>query len=145
MKKYILILFIFSQALFCFAQSEKEKAIIQLLELTNSKAMAAQAYELIIPQIKTLVPSVPDEWWDMFRENMDFDGLIMDLIPIYDKYYTLEDIQGMIAFYESPVGRKVTEVTPKMTAESMAVGQEWGRKIAEKILESIQESGYLDT
>src|SRR5262249_54408515 len=34
------------------------------------------------------------------------DGLLSRVVPIYAKYYTREDIQGLIAFYQSDVGRK---------------------------------------
>jgi len=36
----------------------------------------------------------------------DFAGL---LTLIYDKFYTLEDINGLIAFYESPIGQKMVQ------------------------------------
>ena len=144
MKKLFFAVFIFTLAICCFGQTEKEKAILQLLELTDSKAQIEQVFDLLIPQMKPLVPSVSDEIWEMFKNNMKLDDLIKDFIPLYDKYYTLEEIKEMIAFYESPLGRKMIRLNPQWTVESMALGQAWGHKIAEKLINSLRSSGYLD-
>ena len=144
MKKYLIIAFILFQASFCFGQTAKEKAILQLLEVTNSKAQVEQTWDLLIPQFMELFPSVPNSFWALLKQNMDIEGLVKELIPLYDRHYTLQDIQGLIKFYKSPLGKKMIAVTPKLTAEAMAVGQEWGKKIAEKIVESLRAGGYLD-
>ncbi|MDR1307476.1 MAG: DUF2059 domain-containing protein [Treponema sp.] len=145
MKKYLLILLFCAAAVSGFGQSkEKEAEIIRLLELTNVKNLAEQVFDLYIPQLQTLVPSVPQEFWDLFKAQMDFDDFIKAYIPLYDRYYTLEEIRAMIVFYESPAGKKVIEVTPLMTAESMSIGQEWGLKMGQKLLEEMKQSGYLD-
>jgi hypothetical protein len=148
MKKFLLIAVISSLAVFCFAQeqqTEKQKAIEYLLEVTDTRSQAEQIYDMILPQFTALAPDVPGEFWDMFRENMDFDSFVRDFIPLYDKFYTLEDINALIAFYESPVGKKMTALTPQFTAEAMALGQTWGYRIAEKIINSLRDEGYLDT
>jgi hypothetical protein len=144
-KKYLLLILFCALTLPGFSQtSEKEAEIIKLLELTDVKNLAEQIFDLYIPQLQTLVPSVPREFWDLFRANIDFEDFIKAYIPLYDRHYTLEEIRAMIAFYESPVGKKVIEVTPLMTAESMSIGQEWGLKMGQKLLEEMKRSGYLD-
>jgi hypothetical protein len=145
MKKYLLVVLFCAAAAFGFGQSkEKETEIIKLLELTNVRNLAEQIFDLYIPQLRTLVPSVPQEFWDLFRANIDFDDFIKAYIPLYDRYYTLEEIRAIIVFYESAAGKKVIEVTPLMTAESMSIGQEWGLKMGQKLLEEMKQRGYLD-
>jgi hypothetical protein len=63
-------------------------------------------------------------------------------VPIYDKYYTETDIDQLIEFYKSPVGKKMIEVQPQLTQESMLAGQTWGRQIAEKVMHRMKEKGY---
>jgi hypothetical protein len=62
--------------------------------------------------------------------------------PIYDKYYTEADIDQLITFYNSPIGKKSVELMPVIMQESMSVGQEWGKKIAEKIAKKLKDKGY---
>ncbi len=65
------------------------------------------------------------------------------IIPIYDKYFTDDDIHQLLAFYSTPVGKKLVENLPVITQESMNIGMQWGKQIAEKVLEKLKQKGYL--
>jgi hypothetical protein len=71
--------------------------------------------------------------------NTTFNDLFEMLTPVYAKYLTLEDIEAVIQFYETPVGKKFAKNTPAITQESMQVGQQWGMKIAERITEKMMK------
>ncbi|HAJ75542.1 MAG TPA: hypothetical protein DCM64_03710 [Gammaproteobacteria bacterium] len=55
------------------------------------------------------------------------------MYPIYHKYYSLEDIQQLLEFYDTDIGRKTIEVLPLLTQESIEVGQSWGMSIGPRI------------
>ena len=61
------------------------------------------------------------------------------MYPIYHKYLTLEETKGLIKFYETPLGKKVISVMPKMTQEGMQAGQIWGQFISEKLQKRVRE------
>jgi hypothetical protein len=42
---------------------------------------------------------------------------------------TLEELNGIVAFYKSPVGAKFAAVQPGIMRQSMALGQRWGQQI----------------
>ncbi len=42
-------------------------------------------------------------------------------VPLYAKYFTLEDIKAINEFYKSPAGKKTIETTPAITAEAMGI------------------------
>jgi hypothetical protein len=63
------------------------------------------------------------------------------LVPIYDQYLTHEDIKGLVAFYESPLGAKLLSVMPQMSQESMLAGQTWGREFAETVRQRLTAQG----
>ena len=87
-------------------------------------------------------PKVDQKIWDELANEIKAEDLIALMIPIYDKYYTEEDVDQLIAFYNTPIGKKSTEVLPAISQESMAAGQAWGRKIGEKIAQKLKEKGY---
>jgi hypothetical protein len=58
-------------------------------------------------------------------KKIDFNATT---IALYDKYFTNEDILGLIRFYESPLGQKATQVLPTLVQESMARGQQQGQQ-----------------
>src|SRR5262245_46700277 len=53
------------------------------------------------------------EFWHEYRKEIKLEELLDSMVPIYDKYLTQDDIKGVIAFYESPVGKKFVEVIPQ--------------------------------
>ena len=59
------------------------------------------------------------------------------IVPIYDKYYTIDDLRAVNAFYSSPAGRKILSTLPQVMHESISAGQEWGRKIAQSASEEL--------
>ncbi|MDR2072622.1 MAG: DUF2059 domain-containing protein [Spirochaetaceae bacterium] len=141
MKKYIWIILVFG-SVFSASSQTKEEEIMRLLDLMGTKNLAKQTIEMFIPRMQVLAPSVPKEFWDLFIEKMDLDLFIKAYVPLYDRHYTLEDIRALITFYESPVGKKVVEVTPLITAESLSLGEEWGLLMGELILEELKKAGY---
>ena len=52
-------------------------------------------------------------------------------------------MKKITAFYESPVGKKLAESTPVMTAEAMEAGQQIGMGIAKEIMANLKEKGYV--
>jgi len=64
------------------------------------------------------------------------------LVPVYQKHLSESDLKNVIAFYQSPAGKKFAEQTPIITTESMQVGQQWGLKIAQQFMEKIKAKGY---
>lgn len=52
-------------------------------------------------------------------QKLDLPTLICQIyVPLYDKHYTREDIQAMLAFYKSPIGQKSLDLMPQIVAEA---------------------------
>jgi hypothetical protein len=48
-------------------------------------------------------------------------------VGLYDKYFTDDEVKGLIAFYETPIGQKSIQVLPALVQESTTLGMEKGR------------------
>lgn len=144
MKKLIILLGILVLASTAHAQVEpaKEQDIRKLLELTVSAKIGIQVIDNLIGSFKTNLPDVPDAFWAEFRQDINEDDLLEMVIVIYDKHFTHEDIKGLIAFYETPLGRKITDKLPLISQESMQAGAKWGEEIAQKAITTLQKRGY---
>jgi len=78
---------------------------------------------------------------DVVKEAMkevNMNELVQAMIPIYDRFYSEEEINQLTAFYNSPVGKKTIEVTPALIQQSMMAGQQWGEKMWQKIQKTTQ-------
>ncbi len=145
MKKTLLIVAI---TLFSFsvnAQNDtKTTKIKQLLELTGSGNLGIQMMDQMIKTFKNSYSSVNDKFWDDFKNEINANDIENMILPIYDKYYTENDIDQLITFYNSPIGKKMIQTMPSVMQETMAAGQNWGREIGEKVLAKLKEKGYTD-
>lgn len=142
MKKFTLVfLFVFGILVSAYGQT-KRADIIKLLDVSNTKSQAAQMFDLMLPSLKALAPSAPQAFWTTFESMLDLDSFVEMFIPLYDKYFTHDEIRGLLEFYESPVGRKMLAVTPDLTQESFGIGQAWGTKLAEDVLTELRRQGY---
>lgn len=121
----------------------KAQSIHTLLELTGVVKVAQQMIGQIFDQFAKDAPSVPAEAWQKLRKKMNGDEMVELMIPIYDKYYTQEEVDGMIAFYRTPLGQKVISTMPAISQEGFQVGQEWGRRKAAEVVKELRAEGLL--
>lgn len=72
------------------------------------------AYEISITQSMKLLrlkyKHVPDEYFDNLMKENDVSEFLKLMVQVYAKYLTIEDIQGLIAFYNSDLGRKIGNI-----------------------------------
>lgn len=116
-----------------------EEDIMRMLEISRSGDVAIQILDQLIPTFEKLCSNAPESTWDNFKAEIDMNELFELIIPIYVKFYTQEEIQEIIKFYESPIGKKMIEVMPDMLGERMKAGQEWGRRISERLIKKLEE------
>ena len=115
-----------------------EKDIPQLLAVTGAAAMGEQVMDQMLASMKPMAPQLPDTFWTQLRVELTGESLIELVVPIYAKHLSPEDVKALIAFYESPAGKKLIAVQPAITAESMSVGQAWGQEVAMKVVAKMQ-------
>jgi uncharacterized protein len=129
---------------------EKEADIRHFLELTGASSLAVQSMNDMETSIRPLVSnSLPpgeyreklvDLFFEKFRAKRDPDQLFAIIIPIYDKYYTGAEIKALIQFYDSPTGKKMAAVLPKIMSESQAAGRKWGEQLGrDSMMEVLEE------
>jgi len=61
----------------------------------------------------------PNKMMDDMMKNMPFDEMIQAMVPTYQKHFTKGDMDGLLAFYNSPTGQKLLREMPAITAEAM--------------------------
>lgn len=60
-----------------------------------------------------------DQAMDSMLKDMPLDGMLDDMVPIYQKHFNHADIAAMADFYASPTGQKALHEMPALTTESM--------------------------
>ena len=143
MKKTVFIIIILiSISTFCYGQSKRDD-ISKLLSISGTSEIADQMMGVMMTQFQQLFPDIPNMVWARLREKFDVNGLINACIPAYDRHLTHDEVRQLIAFYESPIGRRLVAVTPLINQETMVIGQRWGEQIGQDIVNELIREGYL--
>ncbi len=74
-------------------------------------------------------PAFLDEAQTKFAERLKAIDFAEIAIPIYSKNFTSEELQQILAFDQSPTGKKIARLQPAMMAEASAEAQARGRQI----------------
>lgn len=148
MKRIIItITLILAAATFSFGQDNSvyKNALQEMMNISG----ATESYKVVIIQtfkmLKEQKSQVPAEVWTQFEKSFldaSQEELLEMLVPIYQKHISLPDLKAVIAFYQSPAGKRFSEKTPLIMQESMQVGQQWGIRLAEQFKKNLQEKGY---
>ena len=56
----------------------------------------------------------------------------------YASHFTEQELRDVLAFYRSPLGKKVVAEEPKALDESMKSADEWSNKLAEEVVEKLR-------
>ncbi|UTW62758.1 DUF2059 domain-containing protein [bacterium SCSIO 12741] len=146
MKTTITLAFCLFVSLASFGQSDSYvKKLNKYFELNGTEETFETVVEQMMEQMKSTRTDVPAEIWDEFSQEMQktsLKDLTKMLAPVYYKHLTEADLDKLNAFYQSDVGKKLAEKTPIITQESMAIGQQWGLQIAEKVIKELEKKGY---
>ena len=142
---FLLLLSSFSVTANAQSADSYEQLMEKMLVVTNSTATFKAAINQVITMLKQQSPNAPEDFWVSMEgeltKNVPNDMAVM-LSPIYKKYLTAEDLTQLIAFYDSPIGKKLSIVNPQIVTESMAAGQQWGMSLVPKIQEQMKAKGY---
>lgn len=134
--------------------SAKHQDTEKLMELVGTRRILRDIFDQDIDAQMTAMrrarPDVPDQFWQdfevEFKRQASPDELMKVILPIYDRHFTHQEIRQLIAFYESPLGRKISVTLPEIQSESIAAGRAWGEQLGDRmnaeLKQRLTERGY---
>jgi uncharacterized protein len=131
---------------------EKRRDIIRLLDLTKAADLGAQSVHEMMGNMRASLLMLPEEQREKVLKTLEEemskefsrDRVIETFVPIYDRHLTGEEVKGLIAFYETPLGRKLVGVMPAIMRESLEEGTRLGRAAGMRAMSRIAEEGLLN-
>ncbi len=64
--------------------------------------------------------------------------LQQELIRLYTQFFTEQELKDAVAFYKTPLGKKLLSEEPKIAEASMKVADEWSSKFAEEAMNKMR-------
>ena len=117
------------------ADSPATKEDIQrYLEVTHSREMMAKMIDAMVKPMHQMMhdqyekdkDKLPADFeartnkvLDDYMKNFPWDDVLQSMIPVYQKHFTKDDIDHLVAFYSTPTGQKVLRELPAISGEAM--------------------------
>jgi uncharacterized protein len=137
---------------------EKKADIEKLMNITGALKIGKQMSNAVVNNmtsaLKASRPDIPDRMYKILAEEINNiieeqmfakGGYIETTVLIYDKYFTHDDIKGLLSFYRTKLGKKTIQVLPQIVQSSMKAGQLWGQAlgplIQERVTKRFKEEG----
>jgi uncharacterized protein len=125
--------------------------IERLLDATGASALGAQMASLtssaMLDGMRKAQPNLPERLFTIVQEVLSeeftkgfsaSDGMLPKYVAIYAKYFTHDEVRGLLAFYQTDLGKKTIKTLPTLAQEGAAIGQQWGEVNMPRILEVLQ-------
>jgi uncharacterized protein len=127
----------------------KEADIRELLRVTGMneavEKQMVQMAEQTQPLIERQLPPGPrrqeivESFSRRFLARATSQALIQQVIPIYDRYLSDDDVKAVIRFYQSPVGQHLLKIMPEMMKEASAADRQYGQQIVTDVLNEMAQ------
>ncbi|MDX1762052.1 MAG: DUF2059 domain-containing protein [Christiangramia sp.] len=125
MKKIIFTLSILAISFSSVAQesNDLEAKAVELIKLT-----AGQQFDIMTEPI---IEMIPEKNREAFKKELanSTEGLYKKMAAVYVESFTEDELDKILAFYDTPVGEKMVAVTPELTKKGMEIGQAWGMEL----------------
>jgi hypothetical protein len=127
----------------------KEADIRSLMELVGARELVQDGENNAIEQSREkLHATVPNNdkgqafvnaFAASYQKKFDVDQITNQLVEIYDKHFTEDEIKGLLQFYGSPLGQKVAAEMPKIGREAQAAIRVANTKAAKDALAELKQ------
>src|SRR5229473_7009797 len=126
----------------------KEADIRSLMELVGARDLVQDGANIAIEQSREkLLATVPNNdkghaflnaFAASYQKKFDVDQVTAQLVGIYDKHFSEDEIKGLLQFYGSPLGQKVAAEMPKIGRETQAATRAASGKAAKDALAELR-------
>jgi hypothetical protein len=127
----------------------KEADIRSLMELVGARDLVQDGANTAIEQSREkLFATVPNNdkgqaflnaFAASYQKKFDVDQVTAQLVGIYDKHFTEDEIKGLLQFYGSPLGQRVAAEIPKIGRETQAATRAASAKAAKDALAEMKQ------
>ncbi len=85
------------------------------------------------------LPKFMDTFSAKFQAGAPPSAVTDAVVKIYAQHFSLEDIQGVTKFYESPVGQRMVKEMPDVAQESQSAGMQIDQKVVIEVLRGMSD------
>lgn len=104
------------------ATDEYKETMKKIMKLSGASTTTDDFSQKLSSMMKFNAPEKDEAYWNGFTQKWKekIENKVLEMyMPIYEKHLTLEDLKAVVAFYESPVGKRYAETSLIAMNEAM--------------------------
>ena len=135
-----------------------EQDIKKMLEVTGAQKLGEQTMAAVMQQMSQSMrqanPNIPPRMLEIASEvarglfTKEFPSLAPRLVATYAKVLTHDEVKQLLAFYETPLGKRMIEVMPALQQASAQAGGEWAQQLVPQLqaelLARFKQEGFVN-
>ncbi|MDB5801710.1 MAG: hypothetical protein JWL63_2649 [Rhodocyclales bacterium] len=153
-KTYTVLFALLAASLLQAAQADeltaaKKADIVKMLSLNGTERvvepfamMVTQSYMQQLRNCNNCSPKIPDVVRATTQATLSAHvngegGLIERQVPVYHQHFSHAEIKQMLAFYSSPIGRKLVAASNELTRGNIEASQQWLTEVAPEVKQRV--------
>jgi uncharacterized protein len=129
------------------AQPPSAAEVRKMMDVVGTKRIMQTVMATMVQQLfdsfRKMRPDIPPQVWDRAFATLSSDentqGLLKEIVPIYQRHFCSDEVAQIVAFYESPVGHKLIEEMPAIQQEGFAAGKAYGQRLDKQIKQAVED------
>ncbi len=122
---------------------QKDKVIRELLTKTHEVEMAQERILQGLSGMKQFMPRVPQKYWDEYRARISLDDVRNQMVEVYAKQFTTDEVKAILAFYNTPAGQKLSSAALPILRASMDVSQAVSQRAGQIVAKALRSDQFL--
>ncbi|MCS3868186.1 hypothetical protein J3D55_001102 [Chryseobacterium ginsenosidimutans] len=123
----------------------KQNKVKELISLSGIFPLSKEVEKDVISNYKKKYSHVPESAWEPIEKKISVDELVNKVVEIYGNKFSEKEIEQLLIFYKSDVGKKVIQNSPSIMTEIQNASNSWGVKVMEIINGDLEKMGYLQS
>jgi uncharacterized protein len=117
------------------------KALPQLLRMRgeaavrNNPKLNDEQRKAELANLERRIPNIAGALQKDLNDPKLVDELYNQVVPLYARHFTAEEVKALTAFYRSPAGKKSLQAMPMLMAESAQAAQKLMQERAKRVVE----------
>jgi uncharacterized protein len=116
------------ETVYAQAMPVMQNAMRQAISAQGGSAEAQRVFDIVTPRVNAIV-----------AEELGWAKLKPDFVAIYAETLTQEEVDGLIVFYEGPIGSALIDKTPQLTQRSMQLMQQRMGPLMQHVMQVTRE------
>ncbi|HEU5437474.1 MAG TPA: DUF2059 domain-containing protein, partial [Telluria sp.] len=118
---------------------QQMKAVVMARVLSNPKLSEADK-KAALERADKAIPGVMATVHNVLTDPTLVDEMITEMVPLYARTYTADEIRQLSAFYQTPLGQKMLRTMPQLSAESMKIANRIMAPRVQKMTQQMTEN-----